>query len=189
MRGSSLLSVFLVSGALLLGSATRAEAQAARDAALVLRVLSYDRNLSSRAPEQREILAVFAPGNTASERACRDLASALSALGSRVTVADRRIRARAHAYRDPESLAQAMRSAVAVFVCGGLEGSVGAIARETRAQSVLTLTSNEAQVRSGLAVGILQGRSQTRLVVNLPASRAEGARLDAALLRLAEVRR
>ena len=189
MRGFSLLPVFLVAIALAVSSAGRAEAQAARDAALVLRVLSYDRNLSSRAPSQREILTVFAPGDSSSERTCRDLASALSALGSRVTVADRRVRARAHAYRDPTSLAQAMQSAIAVFVCGGLEGSVGAIARATRAQSVLTLTSDESQIRGGLAVGILQGRNQTRLVVNLPASRAEGARLDAALLRLAEVRR
>jgi hypothetical protein len=168
---------------------SRAEAQAARDAALVLRVLSYDRNLGSRAPSRRDILTVYAPGDRASERSCRDLAAAITALGARVTVADRRVRATPHAYQDPETLARAMRSAVAVFVCSGLEGSIGAIAGESRARSVLTLTSVERQVDAGLAVGILAGRSQMRLVVNLPASRAEGARLDAALLRLCEVRR
>jgi hypothetical protein len=47
------------------------------------------------------------------------------------------------------------------------------------------MTSVESSVRGGLAIGVVDGGS--RLMVNLPAAEAEGAQLDAAVLRIAEV--
>lgn len=164
---------------------------ASREAALILRILSYDRNLSQRATSGRVVvLIVFQPGNAASEAERTRVTAALNALGSRTTVRDMQARAVEHAFRDRAALQEAASAAgaAAIFVCGGLSGSTSAISAAARGARTLSMTSEgEGVRRGGLGVGLLADGSQVRLVINLPAVEAEGARLDAAVLRLAEV--
>jgi hypothetical protein len=75
----------------------------------------------------------------------------------------------------------------AVFVCPGLESDLGAISAVTRRASALTITTSEPDVRRGLSVAILRGDGKDRIIINVPAARAEGARFDAGLLQLATI--
>lgn len=156
-------------------------------AALVLRVLGYDRGLRSRATSGTvNVLTLFKPGDSTSETACQGLARAINQFSSRVTVGGMRTRATAVGFTSADALAEAAQNAQAVYVCPGLEASIGAISSTARRRSLLSITAREADVRAGLSVAIVPG-AQLRLVVNVTAASAEGARLDAALLRIATV--
>ena len=53
----------------------------------------------------------------------------------------------------------------------------------------MTVTGTESYLGQGLAVAIVNRFNKPKIVVNLPASEAEGSDLDARLLALAEVLR
>jgi hypothetical protein len=57
----------------------------------------------------------------------------------------------------------------------------------TRKRSILSFTSVESLVKSGLSVGLVVRDAKPTILVNLPASKAEGAELDPALLKVSEV--
>ena len=57
----------------------------------------------------------------------------------------------------------------------------------SRAKKVITLTSVPDYVESGLAVGIGVKGGKPRIIINLPAAKAEGANFSSQLLRLAKV--
>jgi hypothetical protein len=78
------------------------------------------------------------------------------------------------------------RGVVAALVAPGL-GHAAAIASATRRARVLSVTAARSEVEAGLSVGLLQPASRAAIVVNLSAARREGADLDSALLRVAEV--
>jgi hypothetical protein len=167
----------------------RAQEAELRDAALIVRVLSYDRALTARAGGNVVVLVAFKQGDSASETERQRLVAALNSVGARTPIAGMRPRATEHAFRDTATLQRAARDAhaVAVYSCRGLEGSADAISRATRGAQALSITSEAASVRAGLGVGLIHRSGQVRLMINLPATVAEGARLDAALLQVAEV--
>ena len=78
---------------------------------------------------------------------------------------------------------------MAIYVCGGFDPDVDALSTATRDAHLLSISSREQHVRDGLGVAIVRDGSAPRLIVNVRAAEAEGARLDAALLRLATVLR
>jgi hypothetical protein len=65
--------------------------------------------------------------------------------------------------------------------------SVGTIYAATRTERITTLTGVPQYVEDGLAIGLDMKRERPEIVVNLAASRAEGADLTAQLLKLARV--
>ncbi len=160
-----------------------------REAALILRILSYDRNLAARANTRVPILVVYRQGDSASEAEQRRIFAAINDLGARITVANMRAGAVPHAYQDARELANAARAsgAVAIYVCAGLGNETAAISGVARQAHTLSMSSDPASVRRGLGVGLVWSAGTMRLIVNLPAVEAEGARLDPAVLRLAEV--
>jgi hypothetical protein len=181
---------FFVALLLLLGLGVReAVAQeAARQAALVLRILSYDRNLPQRVSNRVTILVAYRAGNAESEGEQRRITEALNQL-RRVNVAGMPARAVATPYTNRAGLMQTMQSerAAAVYVCRGLDNAVSEISAATRGGRVLSMSSDGGAVRRGLGVGLIENGNEIQLLVNLRAVEAEGARLDAAVLRLAEV--
>lgn len=160
-----------------------------RQAALILRILSYDRNLPQRASENVTILVLHPRGSGAHEAERRRITDAINALGQRVTVARMRARAVPVAYTDRAALAARARAegASAVYVCSGLGDATAEISAGARAARMLTLTAQEDGVRAGLSVGLVERGGEVQLLINLRAVEAEGARLDATVLRLAEV--
>ncbi len=172
-----------------LGSTAWAQSASARKAALVLRILSYDRNLRQRTNDQVTVILVYKSGNRASEVERRALGSALDALGRRTTVAGMPVRTVAVAYAGQEDLERRARSerAAAVYVCEGLLDVAREISSAATARRMLAMTGERAGLDHGLGLGIVTSGSEVSLFVNLPATQAQGARLDAALLRLAQV--
>lgn len=180
--------VVALSALLLFAAPARAQ-DAAQHAALVLRILSYDRNLPSRSSNQVTVLVLYRSGDRNSEAEHRRMITAINQLSGRVRVAGRPARAIGVAYTNRAALVGAMRSenAAAVFVCSGLGGSVADISGAAREAHTLSMSRDGDSVRSGLGVGLVERGAQVQLVVNLRAVEAEGARLDAAVLRLAEL--
>lgn len=171
-----------------------AEAQHANsEAAMILRVLNYDRALGQRSERSGDValIGLYSASDAGSRAFCGQLTRAIDQLGRAVRVAGRRVRGVPHAYRDGDDLvaAGARSNAVAVYVCAGLGGATRDIAAATRRASILSIASGDSQVRGGLTIGLVRTGAQLRLVVNLESARAEGARLDAGLLRLATVLR
>jgi len=74
-----------------------------------------------------------------------------------------------------------------LVVCDGVLDDIALadLAALTRARKVLTLSTREAEVVKGLAVGVVHGSSRDEIVINLPAATAEGVKFDAGLLQLA----
>lgn len=161
-------------------------AQANSEAALILRVLSYDRNLRQRASDRVTVLAIH--GGSAGD--CDGLVRALNQLGRAVSVSGLRTRAVLHAWNGESDLQSAARSnhASVLYVCPGFDANIEQISAASRRASLLSISSREADVRAGLTVGIVRRGSGTpQLLVNVRSAEAEGARLDAALLRIATV--
>lgn len=170
-------------------SVAQAQDDGRREAALVLRILSYDRSLPQRAGDQVTVLVLFRPGHRASEAESRRITLALNELGQRMLVARRRPRATAMPFSTRAALVQSAGTtgAVALYVCDGLDGSLADLVGATREARVLSFSTREQLVRGGLGVGMVPRGSTVELLVNLRAVEAEGARLDAAVLRLAQV--
>jgi hypothetical protein len=185
MRSSAIILTVSLSFSGLWLVPAEASAQANSEAALILRVLAYDRSLPDRAEDRVTILAVHG----GSSRACDPLVRALNQLGRAVSVGGMHARAVTHAYEGPDELLAAGREtgASVVYMCPGFSPSVDEISEVTRRASLLSISGREAHVRSGLTVAIVAGSGSPRLVVNIRSAEAEGVRLDAALLRIATV--
>lgn len=187
IRRTSSTVAFLL--ALSVAAPVLAQDASARQAALILRILSYDRNLAQRASGQVTVLVTFREADASSRQESDRITAAINAMGRRTTVANMPARAVAVPFTDAAALRAAAEreSAVALYVCQGLGGSTRAISAATRAAHLLSLTGERSGLEQGLAVGLVANGSEVQLVVNLPAVEAEGARLDATVLRLAEV--
>ena len=177
---------------LAVATAARADEEVpARTRALVLlRVLAYDRKLSARVgTAEVTVVVVFRAGDTRSESDSRALASAIDEAARDFRVGGRRPRAVLAPWRDEVDLAArlAAEHAAALWVADDLDDQVGPISRVTRARSVLSFSPRRKHVRDGLAVAITGGGARAGIVVNLQATRAEGADLEAPLLGIAEV--
>lgn len=72
-----------------------------------------------------------------------------------------------------------------VVVAPGLDARIPELRAALGALPVLTVGSDEASVRAGLALGIVREDDHPAVLVHRAAAQAEGARLDAGLLRLA----
>jgi hypothetical protein len=161
----------------------------AHQALILLRTLAYDRTLRTRAPE-RVTVAVAHAKTPSSEAVADAIVAALNEVAQRAKVAGRPLRAVKLAFV-PAALEADLRAAgaTALYAAPGLTKSAAAIAAVTRHARVLSFTSERDGVAGGLAIALVPRGDRTGLIVSLAAARAEGADLDAALLRIAEVQR
>ncbi len=161
-------------------------------ALLMLRILAYDRSFKARADgKTAPILIVYQEGNDQSETTQVDLNNVFEELASSVTVGGLPLRVSTLAYSKPLALEARVLSLhpVALFVCPALADVVPQISAVCRKRAVLSMTTTNSYLKSGLSVGLSPGEDRIHMAINLPASKAEGADLDAALLRVAEVYR
>jgi hypothetical protein len=186
-----LLAVLLVMVALLSlpAPSSASDLPVTEQAVFLLRVLAYDRNLKMRTPEAASILLAYQGGNDSSEATKNALIGEINRLAKDLRVADLPVRVTPIAYTTLDDLDAALgrAKASALFVCPGLESSVPIISTVTRRRSALTFTGVEVWARQSLAIGLVARGDKPTVIVNLRASKAEGADLDPALLRIAEV--
>jgi hypothetical protein len=153
---------------------------------LFLKVLSFDRNLSARAGDTLVVGVAYQSGYRASGvvkdaivRAGAGLRPAAGDLPFRIVAID----------LDRESLATALsRLGVAILYVAPVRGvDMKAVAATTRAARVTTLTGVSHYVEQGLSVGLRLRGDRPQILVNLDASRLEGAEFGAEFLKLVQV--
>ena len=160
-------------------------ANAQQEALLLLRILAYDRNLTKRTSDEVVIVVVHKSGNATSESAGRDIVGSLLAAAKKVSVAGRKVKVRSEAFGDTT---KNLSNTAAFYVATGLDDHIAAISQISRTNKILTFSNVEGYV-SSLAIGIVPKDKSMSIIVNLKSAKAEGADLDSALLKLADVRK
>jgi hypothetical protein len=189
MRRSALRLLVLL--ALAWAGVARADGDVAHQRALLLlRVLSYDHNLRERAGDSVTVVLVYSARNAESRGDNAALREGLEAL-DKLRVAGLPFRVTSHEFVDAEQLRALVdrERPTALYLGPGLSEQVEGVSRATRAGRILSFSSSDAYARAGLSVAIVADSERARIVINLAASRAEGAAFDAGLLKLAEVLR
>jgi hypothetical protein len=159
-----------------------------RQVVIIMRALAYDGNLKTRAGRAIDIAVLYKKGLSRSEQMAATMAKAFGAL-STTQVAGLPITVSRLGYGGGEALGKSIDAGNIdlVYVCDGLEGDLPAIAEVTRRAHALTVGSRQDHVHGGLSLGVFQTEEKVIILLNLQASRQEGAAFAADLLRLASV--
>jgi YfiR/HmsC-like len=155
---------------------------------LLLKVLTFDRALTSTPSEALVVGVVFQGRNRTSSAIGAEVRGQLTASG-RQSVAGRAIRVVAIDLDATDDIsAMLMRDSVRVLYVAPLRAvAISTVAAATRERLVVTFTGIPRYVEQGLSVGIDVNGVRPQIVINLPASRAEGALFSADLLKLARI--
>lgn len=151
---------------------------------LFLKVLTFDRRMTARAPDTVVVAVVFQKGNRVSVTAKDEVLRALRGIAS-ATIRPMLIDL------DEQVLGVALDSASAslVYVTPLRAVDLANVAAATRSARVTSVTGVPRYVEGGLAVGVRLQGERPKLLINLRAARAEGADFSAELLKLAVVTR
>lgn len=159
-----------------------------RQASILTRALAYDRNMKERAGDAVVVGIVYRAGNSASEAAAADLYQAFRGL-EKFAVHGLPFRTVRIAFDGAASLRNSIRSdgVDAVYVCPGLEPDVEAIAQVSQERKIISMGSREEHVTQALAIGVFVIAGKPTILLNLAASKREGAAFSSDLIRLAKV--
>lgn len=171
-----------------LGASWGNEVPASRQVLIVMRALAYDANLKSRAGETINIAVIHRKGSASSEQSANDITRAFGPLQATL-VAGLPVVVSHLTYAGPEGLRKAIAGAGIdlLYVCDGFESDIPTIREITRESRVLTVGTREEYVEKGLSFGVFEIDGKSTIVLNLSASRNEGAAFASDLLRLAKV--
>lgn len=160
-----------------------------KQAALLLRVLPYDRNFPARAKETVTIAVVHREGNLISETYRLDMLAALRDLARGAPLNGPPVRVINIGYTNAEDFAAALarQKPAALYLCPGLGDVLDSISSRTRQHKILSFSGREIEVRERVSIGLLRRGSRPALIVNLRAAEAEGADLNPDMLALSEV--
>jgi hypothetical protein len=153
---------------------------------LVLKALTYDRNLKVRAGDQVRI-AVVAPDKGG--RATEELLSSVGNLPDR-TVNGLPVTFKEVNAGDEGGLDQALRGGrwAAVYIMPGFRPEeIGQMRRICAARQVLAVAAEADEVERGIAFGVGSAAGRPQIVVNVASAKASGTDFDLALLRLARL--
>jgi len=160
----------------LASAAASAQSRVDAEIAIHLKVLSFDRSLVSKARKPLRVAVVHRPAALP-----RGVLKAFTTLARRgLTVHRRPVQVRAVPLTG-NWRRLLLRQADVVFVAGDIGNELGQII----ALKLPTLCRTLAQVRRGVAVGVVGSAGRPRIVINVAAARAARMRIDPKLLRLA----
>jgi hypothetical protein len=159
-----------------------------RQVKTLARVLAYDESLTKRAGSRVVIGVLYKAGSPDVQNEPTEWFAAFSKLES-YNIRGLPIHAVMLPFTTPEVLQESVsgRNIVALYICPGLEGEIANIKRISRERKTTTIASREDMVHAGLTLGVFSEHGKLSVVVNLAASRAEGAQFGSDLLRLAKV--
>lgn len=183
------LSVALLCGAIAPSVARADGVPTDLQAALLLRTLAYDHKIKERASTSVTVAVVFKPGNSESETAAKQMTAAIEDAAKRATVAGLPAKAVAVGFGPKFDADLKASGALAIYVCPGFEGSIDVISKASRNGSIVSFTGTESFVDAGVSIAFVFRSGKAGIVIGLKSAQAEGADLDGALLRIAEVRK
>jgi hypothetical protein len=174
---------------LLLNRASRAEegdVPIALQAALMLKVAEYDRNLARRGGDSVNVLLVARTGDAGAELAVQQM---LDALKGAAPVGEQPIRLSTAPYTTAAALAALCRArrASILYVGRGLEDQIPAIADALRGVDVLSVGAATSYAALGIVVGFDLVSGKPKLLINLKQARQQNVALQPAVLKLAKV--
>ncbi len=182
------LSLLVLLATVPIAGELHAQVPADNQALLVLRILAFDRKLAQRATGAVRIAVIFKEGSSDSESCKSDIEKALKTAGAKTSVSGMKVEVTTLRHNAGSFEADLTRSdSAAAYLCPGLDDALPAISKSSRATKVLTFSGVESFITSGASVGLVRRASKVGILVNLAASRAEGADLDSNLLQMAEV--
>jgi hypothetical protein len=155
---------------------------------LLLKILTYDRNLASKTGSDLVVGVVFDSGNRASAAAADKVGTALYAMKGR-TVKGRPLKWFAVEYTGAADLEKVVRSkGIGVFyLTPGNDANVVDIVALSRRLGVTSMTGVPDYVRQGISIGVGYSQDRPQILINLSSARAERSDLDASLLRIATI--
>jgi len=159
-----------------------------RYASFLARALVYDGNLKERAGVSIAIAVLYSRSDGDSTRSAEHMAAALKTL-ELTKILDLPVTTHLFEVDTAEALEKAVltHGIDAFVVCPCLEKKRQLIKSVSEKRKVITFGVTSAQVRAGLSIAVYQEDGKSKILVNLPASRTEGAAFTGDLLRLSEV--
>ena len=189
MRACLIIGVLMV---LLAGGSAHAQEMAAPagiQVPLLFKILTFDRRTGARPPGQVIVIAVvFQSGYRASLVAKNQVVDALEAM-EHSTISGHPVRWVVVELKEREQLRLALiherTDVVYVTPLRGVE--LDPLVRAARAGGMTTFTGVPLYVEQGLALSVGIVRDRPQIIVNLPATRAEGSDFTSQLLRVCKV--
>ncbi len=167
----------------------RAETGEEKQALVVLRLLSYDRELAGKERKVVVLAVVRDEGDAGSRRLASAMAAALRARARGVTVSGKPVAVVELAADNLlEDRIRDLR-VDAMFLSSGLDAELAALTRVARDHPCLTFGEAPAYLRRGVAIalGTEQPLGRVTIWIDLEESRRQGARLSAELLKVTRV--
>ena len=152
---------------------------------LFLKVMTFDRNLEKRAGERLVLAVAFQSENRASSRARNEAVAALSGV-TKIGTLDFEV---IGIDLDKQNLETELseHNVAFLYVTPLRAMDLGEVIGAARAAGVRTITGVPGYVEEGLSVGVRLQSDRPRLMINLEASKLEGADYKAELLKLAQL--
>jgi len=157
---------------------------------LLLKVLTYDRQLEAKAGKGDELVIgiVSSPNSPASAKATAEISTELKKYLSK-TVKQLKLQ---YYYQDYANAAKLedwvkRRKISVLYVSPGNDQNLPAILDLSQKSKITTMTGVPEYVEKGVAVGIGARRSRPQVLINLTSTKREGSEFDASLLRIAKV--
>jgi hypothetical protein len=160
-----------------------------RQIPIFLRILAYDRNLNQRVGERLNIGIIYS--DRTNPELGDNLTNVIEALGQNQSTEIKGLPVTFTVLRfsTPEAFTQRLTEAGVniVYLTSGLRENLSDIVAVTRQLKVLSLAAEIVYLKSGVALGLHPIEGRLRIFINLKASREEGARFSANILKLCEI--
>ena len=159
-----------------------------RQAMILARALAYDTKLKDRVGETLTIAVLYRQGDSDSEDVRDDMVKAFEKT-AKLKVQGLPMNVVTIAFSDGASLeASITRAEVdAIYLSSGLDGGLREIISVARKKDISTLSGQKKYIEAGVAIGVVLQKRKPSIMVNLPATQAEGMNLMSDLLKLAKV--
>jgi hypothetical protein len=157
-------------------------------AAIITRLLGYDRALKSRATDAVVIGIVARRSERSSIEAEEGILRAFEALGAQ-RVQNLPLRLVSHSLENPAAIGGWLAGANVslLYVTPGLQSDLDAIRKACAEAGIPAVTPVRGFVEQGLAVGVVLKGDRPGILVNLAVAESAGMDLDPKLLKLSEV--
>ena len=157
-------------------------------AKLLLKILTFDRNLEKRADSAVVVGIVYNPENTDSKKAKSEFSKALEKYSDK-KVKGLPVSQIGLKYSSWAGLLDNIKSynVSVLYVTSGNSDNLKGVLKASRADSVLTVTGVPKYVEEGVSIGFGLKENKPEIIVNLSSAEAEGADFSSQLLKLAKV--
>lgn len=150
----------------------------AQQAKLLLKAISYDRNLKKRSGTEVHIAVIHQGAN----EAATEIVTALTAAGA-TKVKGLSVKATGQPFTDVQDLLKRVDAQKynVLYVHPSALKAISSIQQVARGKKVLSMGANKGLVEKGLSLGVYLHKSKPRLVVNQRAAKVEGLDLEPAI--------